>query len=81
MPQHRGKIPSWVAAARQQCLTFPLVRMRKGNTIDRARRVSAHARLRYALLNHMRKLNSMEVKRMEGQKSGRRMEVREQLKY
>ena len=24
-PQHHGKIPSWVASARQQCLTFPLV--------------------------------------------------------
>ena len=24
-PEHRGKIPSWVAPARRQCSTFPLV--------------------------------------------------------
>ena len=24
-PEHRGQIPSWVAPARQQCSTFPLV--------------------------------------------------------
>ena len=24
-PEHRGEIPSWVAPARQQCPTFPLV--------------------------------------------------------
>ena len=43
-PEHRGQIPSWVAPARQQCSTFPLVQYTPSVVVMRMRRYYAIGR-------------------------------------